>query len=157
MDSQQIVNIRKHLPLLLFFFLIQRHFLRENLFKWVIWFYTLCILENISFIFVQTISQISFLKRKSIQFFFFFFFLTLLDRHHCMGFSLVATSGSYSLVVCGLLIVVVCPVSGSEVKASAWNAGDQGSILGSGRSPEEGNGNPLQYSCLENPMEEGAW
>ena len=38
---------------------------------------------------------------------------------------------------------------GSEVKASACNAGDLGSIPGSGRSPGEGNGNPLQYSCLE--------
>ena len=46
---------------------------------------------------------------------------------------------------------------GSEVKASAWNVGDQGSIPGSGRSPREGNGNPLYYSCLENPMEGGAW
>ena len=46
---------------------------------------------------------------------------------------------------------------GSEVKVSASNAGDLGSILGSGRSPEEGNGNPLQYSCLENPMDGGAW
>ena len=46
---------------------------------------------------------------------------------------------------------------GSEVKVSAWNAGDPGSIPGSGRSPGEGNGNPLQYSCLENPMEGGAW
>ena len=45
---------------------------------------------------------------------------------------------------------------GSEVKASAWNMGDLGSIPGSGRSPGEGNGNPLQYSCLENPMEGGA-
>ena len=43
---------------------------------------------------------------------------------------------------------------GSEVKASACNAGDLGSIPESGRSPGEGNGNPLQYSCLENPMEE---
>ena len=43
----------------------------------------------------------------------------------------------------------------SEVKASACNAGDLGSIPGSGRSPGEGNGNPLQYSCLENPMEPG--
>ena len=41
----------------------------------------------------------------------------------------------------------------SEVKASAWNAGDLSSIPGSGRSPGEGNGNPLQYSCLENPVE----
>ena len=46
---------------------------------------------------------------------------------------------------------------GSEVKASACNAGDLGSIPGSGRSPGEENGNPLQYSCLENPMDRGAW
>ena len=44
-----------------------------------------------------------------------------------------------------------------EVKASACNAGDLGSIPGLGRSPGEGNGNPLQYSCLENPMDRGAW
>ena len=43
---------------------------------------------------------------------------------------------------------------GSEVKASACSAGDLGSIPESGRSPGEGNGNPLQYSCLENPMGE---
>ena len=46
---------------------------------------------------------------------------------------------------------------GSEVKESAHNAGDLGSIPGSGRSPGEGNSNPLQYSCLESPMDEGAW
>ena len=46
---------------------------------------------------------------------------------------------------------------GSEVKASAWNVGDPGSIPGLGRSLGEGNGNPLRYSCLENPMEGGAW
>ena len=46
---------------------------------------------------------------------------------------------------------------GSEVKAAACSAGDPDSIPGSGRSPGKGNGNPLQYSCLENPMEEGAW
>ena len=46
---------------------------------------------------------------------------------------------------------------GSEVKATACNAGDPGSIPGWGKSPGEGNGNPLQYSCLENPMEGGAW
>ena len=45
----------------------------------------------------------------------------------------------------------------SEVKASACNVGDLGSIPGLGRSPGEGNGNPLQYSCLENPMDRGAW
>ena len=46
---------------------------------------------------------------------------------------------------------------GSEVKASASNVGDLGLIPGSGRSPGEGNGNPLQYSCLENPMDREAW
>ena len=46
---------------------------------------------------------------------------------------------------------------GSEGKASACNAGDLGSIPGSGRSPGEGHGNPLQYSCLENAMNGGAW
>ena len=45
----------------------------------------------------------------------------------------------------------------SEGKASACNEGDPGSIPGSGRSPGEGNGTPLQYSCLENPMDGGAW
>ena len=46
---------------------------------------------------------------------------------------------------------------GSDGKASVYNAGDQGLIPGSGRSPGEGNGNPLQYYCLENPMDRGAW
>ena len=46
---------------------------------------------------------------------------------------------------------------GSEVKAPACNVRDLGLIPGLGRSPGEGNGNPLQYSCLENPMDRGAW
>ena len=46
---------------------------------------------------------------------------------------------------------------GSDGKASAYNAGDLGSIPGLGRFPGEGNGDPLQYSCLENPMDGGAW
>ena len=46
---------------------------------------------------------------------------------------------------------------GSEGKASACNGGDLGSIPGSGRSPGEGNGHPLQYSCLENSMDRGNW
>ena len=46
---------------------------------------------------------------------------------------------------------------GSEVKAYARNAGDLGSIPGLGRAPGEGNSNPLQYSCLENPEDGGAW
>ena len=43
------------------------------------------------------------------------------------------------------------------VKNLPVNAGDTNSIPGSGRSPGEGNGNPLQYSCLENPMDRGTW
>ena len=46
---------------------------------------------------------------------------------------------------------------GSDSKTSVYNAGDMGSIPGLGRSPGEGHGNPLQYSCLENTMDRGAW
>ena len=46
---------------------------------------------------------------------------------------------------------------GSDRKLSAYNVGDPGSIPGSGRPPGEGNGNPLQYTCLENPMDGRTW
>ena len=46
---------------------------------------------------------------------------------------------------------------GSDAKESVCNAGDPASIPGSGRYPREGNGNPLQCSCLENPMDRGVW
>ena len=46
---------------------------------------------------------------------------------------------------------------GSDSKESACNVGDLGQIPGLERSPGVGNGNPLQYSCLENPMDRGAW
>ena len=55
------------------------------------------------------------------------------------------------------LYIYTCFPGGSEVKASAYNAGDLGSIPELGRSSGEGNGNSLQYSCLENPMDGGAW
>ena len=48
-------------------------------------------------------------------------------------------------------------ISSSDSKASACSGGDLGLIPGSGKSPGEGNGNPLQYSCLENSMDRGAW
>ena len=54
-------------------------------------------------------------------------------------------------------ITIVNQPHSSEVKVSACNVGDLGLIPGSGRSPGEGNGNLLQYSCLENPMDWGAW
>ena len=47
--------------------------------------------------------------------------------------------------------------SGKESAASAGDIGDGSSILGSGRFPGVGNDNPLQYSCLKNPMDRGAW
>ena len=49
------------------------------------------------------------------------------------------------------------PPGGSDGTASVYNVGDTGSIPGLGRSLGEGNGNPLQYYCLENPMDRGAW
>ena len=54
------------------------------------------------------------------------------------------------------MINVSFPCS-SDGKESACNAGDLGSIPGSGRSPGEGNGNPVWYFCLENPTDRGAW
>ena len=57
-----------------------------------------------------------------------------------------------------LLLTHTCrPLGGSDGKASACNAGDLGSIPGLERSPGEGNGSPLQYSCLESPMDGRAW
>ena len=47
--------------------------------------------------------------------------------------------------------------NGSVTREYTYNAGDLGSIPGSGRSPGEGNGNPLQYFCLENSLDRGAW
>ena len=58
-------------------------------------------------------------------------------------------------MICCLLNQSVGIPGGSDGKASAHNAGDLGSIPGSGKSPGEGNGNPLQYSCLGNPMDRG--
>ena len=52
---------------------------------------------------------------------------------------------------------MTCFSGGSDGKASAYNAGQLGLIPGLGRSSGEGNGNPLQYSCLENPMDGAPW
>ena len=54
-------------------------------------------------------------------------------------------------------VYLICFPGGSDSKESACNAGDLGSIPGSGRSHGEGNDNPLQYFCLENSMDRGAW
>ena len=67
-----------------------------------------------------------------------------------LPFSLLKT------LVCGFRACLGFP-GGSDGKESACNARDLGSIPGSGRSPGEGNGNPLHYSCPENSMDRGAW
>ena len=59
--------------------------------------------------------------------------------------------------VCVCVLGAGALLSGSVVKNPPDNAGDAGSIPRSGRSPGEGNGNPLRYSCLKNPMDRGAW
>ena len=58
--------------------------------------------------------------------------------------------------VSSAILLVIFP-GGSDGKASACNVGDPGSVPGSGRSPGEGIGYPLQYSCLANPTDGGAW
>ena len=55
------------------------------------------------------------------------------------------------------MIIIKDFPGGSDGKASVYNVGDPGLIPEPGRSPGEGNGNPLQNSCLENPMDTGAW
>ena len=56
----------------------------------------------------------------------------------------------------GILVRLDIP-GGSDGKVSVCYVGDPGSISGTGRSPGEGNGNPIQYSCLGNPMDGGVW
>ena len=74
---------------------------------------------------------------------------------HCFLISPTVSNCLQLSLECGYLMVGLSWwFSGKD---SACNAGDVGSVLGLGRSPGEGNGNPLQYSCLENPMDRGAW
>ena len=73
------------------------------------------------------------------------------------GYWMVNITRYLCLLSKSIIITSLVLPGGSEVKASACNAGDLGSIPGSGTSPGEGNGNPLQYSGLETPMDGGAW
>ena len=75
---------------------------------------------------------------------------------HFLGFWLPAQAGRVKLNCSGLYFHRGLP-DGSVVKNLPANAGDAGLIPGSGRSPGERNGNPVQYSCLGNPMDRGAW
>ena len=61
------------------------------------------------------------------------------------------------IIFCTYNILLWASLVAQTVKVSAYSTGDLGLIPGSERSPGEGNGNPLQYSCLENPMEGGPW
>ena len=71
---------------------------------------------------------------------------------------LLPTSSQLWVFLClSYLIVGTTASGGSDGKVSTYNVGDLGSISGSGRSSGEGNDYPLQYSCLENPMDGGAW
>ena len=69
---------------------------------------------------------------------------------------MLVPQGWQHFIFCVLRIPFKGFPGGSDGKASACNAGDLGSVPGTGRSPGEGNGNPLQHSCLENPMDGGA-
>ena len=78
-------------------------------------------------------------------------------QQYCIGTWNVRSVNQGKLEVVKQKITIVHSSGGSDGKASFCNAGDPGSIPGSGRFPGEGNGNPLQYSCLENSMDWGAW
>ena len=87
-------------------------------------------------------------------------FPSILSEERTKFVVLLTRSSCYYLIISHVfwlrIVLLMGFPGGSEVKASACNVGDLGSIPGLGRSPGEGNGNPLQYSCLENPMEGGA-
>ena len=85
------------------------------------------------------------------------FTILSLFKHINKFYSLKTISIVFALIEITISIVFGLFPGGSDGKASACNAGDLGSIPGMGRSPGEGNGKPLQNSCLENPMDRGAW
>ena len=86
--------------------------------------------------------------------------LKSLLQHHSLKASILWHLAFFSCLVLFFYLCLWCIwdfPGGSDGKASAYNEGDSGSIPGSGRSLGEGNGNPLQYSCVENSMDGGAW
>ena len=64
---------------------------------------------------------------------------------------------TFILLIWQIVLIWILPADGSDSKESVCSMGDPGSIPGLGRSPGEGSSNPLQYSCLENSMDRGAW
>ena len=81
-------------------------------------------------------------------------FLRTLKLWHCVAFA--GLNSNVRLFLKNYSIMFDFP-GGSDGKLSAYNVGDLGSIPGLGRFSGEGNGNPFQYSCLENPMDGGVW
>ena len=75
----------------------------------------------------------------------------------CPGMGLLDHMVALFLIFYGNTILFSSFPGGSVVKNLPANTGDVGSFSGLGRSPREGNGNPLQYSCRETPMDRGAW
>ena len=89
----------------------------------------------------------------------FLYFFALITEEGFFSLLAILWNSSFKCVnlnICCVYVFWGFP-GGSEVKASACSVGDPDSIPGLGRSPGEGNGNPLQYSFLENPMDRGAW
>ena len=91
----------------------------------------------------------------SVQIFILFTYNLVLLISYTTEFSLWFSSENYFISL--VIFSMIQKFSNSVDKESSCNAGDPGSIPGWGRSPGEGNGNPLQYYCLENPMDRGAW
>ena len=92
-----------------------------------------------------------------IYYFFFTSFLIELKAHESLFRWLFRNVLNYFLLLRFYTIHLGNFPGGSDGKESVWNASDLGLIPGWGRSPGEGNGYPLQYSCLENPRDRGAW
>ena len=86
-----------------------------------------------------------------------FFVVQLSYPYMTTGKTIALTRWSFVGKVMYLLFNMLSRFGDSDGKKSAYNEGDLGSIPELGRSPGEGNGNPLQYSCLENPMDRGTW
>ena len=96
------------------------------------------------------------------QYFFllFFFFGVLNTQRNFTGVGWLGETVDFLCLITylkGFIYPLWVPLVAQTVKQSTCNAGDSDSILRSGRSPGEGNGNPLPYSCLENSMDRGAW
>ena len=118
------------------------------------WFDLLAVQRTLKSLFQHHSSKVAILQHSA------FFIVKLSHPYMTTGKTIALTIWTFVGKVMSLLFNMLSRLDfpgGSDGKASAYDAGDLGSIPGLGRSPGEGNGNPLQYSCLENPMEGGTW